>query len=292
MHKANFFDEVHDFQRFIIKNIYLLGRYTILSQQLSLHSNENGIIDILALDLDENRITIIELKNEKMLDKGLWQPLRYYDLLRRGEDSLRELLFNCRLGISINEIDLNPKVLLVVPKCNEQLLRSISYFEEIDLKLIELKRTFNGSFFDIRKKIFYPSNIIHRDNLTEVSNKVHVDWSFDEYIKKGLNKEKVNLAKRVVFAFKKAFIKKSFEFDVFFAQSIITITKNGKVFAKLKIKQNPHSDYLSLSINNHNNINRSHLIYTVGLEKYSFSKDKVNLTFSFFPDDDFFEFCV
>ena len=154
MHKANFFDEVHDFQRFIIKNIYLLGRYTILSQQLSLHSNENGIIDILALDLDENRITIIELKNEKMLDKGLWQPLRYYDLLRRGEDSLRELLFNCRLGISINEIDLNPKVLLVVPKCNEQLLRSISYFEEIDLKLIELKRTFNGSFFDIRKKYF------------------------------------------------------------------------------------------------------------------------------------------
>lgn len=282
MKKYRFFDEVHDFQRFVRENIKLIGNYIIISEQLYVKNNETGIIDMLVIDNDDRRLTVVELKNEVTTDKNVWQPLRYYDLLRRGEDDLKELLLNAshKISYDINQINLNPKLVLVVPKCNYQLLRTLSYFEDIDSKVVELTRYSSNLGIQITKQVYYPTSVFHKDDLVSINQKISKIWNFNEYINHGINSEKINLAKRMIEQIKNLFLNKGYQFDTFFNETKITITKNGKVWSHIFIKQKP-LDYklvMSFKIPKDTVVNQSDFMYNPSIEKFDIKKGSIKIT--------------
>lgn len=276
LYKTGFFDEVHDFQSFIIKNINILGNYQVISEQTLVSGKEVGIIDILAIDNVEKRLTIIELKNTKTSDKNIWQPIRYYDLIQRSEESLNRLLIDN--GFEPNEINKNPKVLMVVPECSNQLIRSLSYFEHIDCQVIEIKRKNKKNTIDVTKKTFYPSSITHKEDLSEIKNKKYVDWNINEYIKSGINKQKVDLCVKIVNMVSLVFKVKGYKFDVFYTQNKITISKDGKVFMNLFVSQGRNKHQLKIDFVCKNQPNKNDFLYSVGVEKYKYDNNKVKLT--------------
>lgn len=281
--KNVFFDEVHDFQRFVRENIKLVGNYTIISEQLYLVNNETGIIDMLAVDNTSKQLVILELKNDITTDKNVWQPLRYYDLSRRGEDSYKELLLknNSKFKYNINEIDLNPKLLLIVPLCNEQLLRTLSYFEDIEIEVIELTRTVSTFGTEIKKKSFYPKSVFHKEDLIEIKSKDARHWSYEEYINCGFNANKINLARKISSQIKMIFDSNGYKFDIFFNDTKITITKDGKVWCHLLVKQKYLDFRLIISFKtNQENINKNSFMYNSSIESFTLQKNKIKLTLS------------
>lgn len=281
MERFNFFDEVHDFQRFIRENIYLIGNYTIISEQLTMRNNETGIVDMLAVDNIDNKLTIIELKNELTTDKNVWQPIRYYDLIKRGEDSIKELLFKAssKLRCDVDSIDINPKVILVVPRCNDQLLRTLSYFEDIDSKVIEITRYKNNNIIETKKQTFYPRNIVHKEDLVDVVQKVTPEWNFEEYSKRGISKLKLDLALRMMLQIKTIFESKSFKYDVFFTETKITIMKNEKVWGYLFIKQKPldHNLTISFKVSKYMKVDKYDFSYNYSIESVDAKESTIKL---------------
>lgn len=296
MNKIYFFDEVHDFQRFIRENIYLIGNYTIISEQLMVKNNEIGIIDMLAIDNDENRITIIELKNTLTTDKNIWQPIRYYDLIKRGEDSIKELLINAssKLKCDICDINVNPKVVLIVPRCNEQLLRTLSYFDDIDLQVIEISRFENNGRLEINKKKFFPKSIFHKEDLVNIKQKVTSNWNFEEYYKKGINKEKLDLAFKVMNQIKQVFLNKKLNFDVFFTETKITIIMNNKVWGYLFVKQKPldHNLVVSFKLHKDKVINKNDFLYHHHVESVDVKSNSIKLCINGMLNNELIDKCI
>ena len=71
-----FFDEVHDYQQFIMNNFPLLGnQYEIVQEQFHV---KNAFIDILAYNKQNECLTIIELKNPIAYTKAVSQIIKYY----------------------------------------------------------------------------------------------------------------------------------------------------------------------------------------------------------------------
>ncbi|AEO93325.1 gp54 [Bacillus phage G] len=282
MMNSNFFDEVHDFQRFVRQNVKLLGNYLIISEQLYMRNDETGILDMLAVDNDSKVLTIIEIKNDITTDKNVWQPIRYYDLAKRGEDDLRELLVKAssKFDYDIQEIDLTPKLLLVVPKCNSQLLRTLSYFGDIDSEVIELTRDVKKYGVEIKKESYKPRSIFHKDDLVNVQKKISQEWSFDEYLKHGINSDKVNLAKRISTQIQYLFNEKDIKFDIFFSETKITITKDKKVWLHLFIKNRILDNKLTISFKTHKDcvINKNDFIYNSSIESFTIQKSSIKLT--------------
>lgn len=277
-----FADEVHDFQRFVRQNIRLLGEYVIISEQLYMRNNETGILDMLAVDLSSKKLVILELKNEVTTDKNIWQPIRYYDLARRGEDSFKELLKNyiSKIDFPIDEIDLIPKLVLVVPKCNEQLLRTLSYFNDIESEVIELTKEITNLGTNINKKNYYPKSVFHKEDLVDVQTKISKDWDFNEYAQCGINKDKISLAKKILETIKLVFNQKGYTFDVFYSETKVTITKNGKVWSHLFIKQRPLDFKLTMSFKIQKDvvINVNDFTYNPSIESKEIRKNGVKLT--------------
>lgn len=276
MSYLKFFDEVHDMQRFVRENIDLLGNYLVISEQLYVKNNETGIIDMLAVDFNNRRLVIVELKNEITTDKNVWQPLRYYDLVRRGEDDLKQLLISASVKYNFNpeDIDINAKLLLVVPKCNEQLLRTLSYFGDIDSEVIELRKELGGK---VNTRKYFPKSVFHQEDLVSIQNKVSKNWSFEEYRKSGFNGEKIKLAERFVNQIKVLFTNKGYEFDVFFSQTKATITKNGKVWGHVFVKQGMMDYCLTVSFKVAKDIviNKNDFAYNPHIEMVDIQKNAI-----------------
>ena len=110
----------------------------------------------------------------------------------------------------------------------------------------------------MRKKDFYPTSIFYKEDLVEVQNKISTNWSFDEYLKKGINKNKLEIALKLINQIKNIFNKYNLNFDVFFTETKITVTNNGKVWCHMFIKQKPldHKLTISFKINKEHKINK------------------------------------
>lgn len=187
MQKFRFNDEVHEYQRFIRENIKIFGDMLLITEQLYIQGNNTCIIDILLLNNNSKRLVVLELKNILSNDKMIWQPIRYYDYLRRTEDSLKQLLVlkKNEINFNIDEIDFNPEVILVVPEFDKQLLRSLSYINDIDLKIVKLNLLISNNKFEIVKEIYNLSGIYFKEDLVTVKEKVSKVWNFAEYLKEG-----------------------------------------------------------------------------------------------------------
>ncbi|MNO49334.1 Endonuclease NucS [compost metagenome] len=293
MKEIRFFDEIHDMQRFVRNNVNLLGNYLIISEQLYMKNNETGIIDMLAVDFDNRNLVIIELKNEITTDKNIWQPLRYYDLVRRGEEDLKQLLLKASsvYNFNANDIELNVKLLLVVPQCNEQLLRALSYFNDIDSKVIELKRHLNDGKEIVEINEHFPTSVFHKEDIVDIQNKVTKNWNFDEYKKMGINSEKIKIANTLANQMKSLFENKGYKYDIFFNQTKVSILKNNKVWAHLFIKQNALNHYLTISfkISKETVINKNDFIYNDRIESYDFKDSSIKIKINESLDRTFLE---
>jgi hypothetical protein len=294
--KFSFFNEIHDFQKFIRENIEIIGNYTIVSEQLKLSNNETGIIDILAINNSNKRLTVIELKNETTTDKNIWQPLRYYDMIKRGEDSVKELLYKNKsiIKFDIEEIDMIPKILFVVPHYNEQLLRSLSYFDNVDIEVIVVERFKNGNMIETNKQVYFPSSIYHKDDLVNVKIDKKSSYSFEEYELSGINKEKINLAKKYLNKLETIFLNNGYKFDFFFMKTKITIMKNEKVWGHIFIKQQPLSDKLTLSFNceEEKKLNKYDFLYEPYIEDVSINKKSITIKVNNLIQNKLIEKCI
>lgn len=107
--------------------------------------------------------------------------------MRRTEDSLKQLLVlkKNEINFNIDEIDFNPEVILVVPEFDKQLLRSLSYINDIDLKIVKLNLLISNNKFEIVKEIYNLSGIYFKEDLVTVKEKVSKVWNFAEYLKEG-----------------------------------------------------------------------------------------------------------
>lgn len=272
--KINFADETHYFQRFVRENISLLGNYKIVGEQIHLSNNEKSYIDMLVIDLNDNKLVVVELKNRLTTDKDSWQPIRYYDLLKRGEDDLKILLINA--GFSDKSISLEPKVLFVVPECNEQLLRTLSYFENIDSKVIEVKIIQNENSTEFTKKVFYPSSIYHQEDLVTIKEDKTKVWTMEDYELKS-NKKKIELAKRIISQVKSSFSNNGHQFDIFFSKTKITLNKDNKVWGHIFIQQSPLSHNLTFSFKTDKIVNKNDFLYEPSVEKMEVQKETLKL---------------
>ena len=183
---------------------------------------------------------ILELKNVLTDDKMIWQPIRYYDFLRRGEDELKKLLVR-KIEFNINEVDFNPKIFIIIPDYEPQLLRSLSYFEEnIDFKVIKFNLTLN---YEIIKEEFKLSSIFGKEDLVVIGEKISKNWNFEEYINEGVDNWKVELAKQLV-----NYIKNKYQdVDIYFYDKRITVIVNKKILVYIYIKKKIYSSNLEIN---------------------------------------------
>ena len=282
MNKINaFFDEIHDFQKFIVENKYLIGNYTIIAEQVKINEkNKKSFIDILAIDNNENRLTIIELKNDILSDKGLWQPIRYYDLLSRGEDSLNKI---CE-RINKKNVDLNPKVLIIVPSCTNQFLRSLSYFPSIDISVLEIKKEIKNSYVDVSKKYFYPKTIVHKEDLIEINEDQKINYGIEKYMTPFINKNKILFAEKIISRFVNKLSSKGIIVDVFYQKTKISIMNKKSPILTLNINKSIKKDNLELTFKSKNSNIKFNLSYLSGLEKMKKIGDDIVITVSSFTN--------
>jgi hypothetical protein len=277
MKAFKFGDEIHHYQSFVRSNIRLLGNLIIVSEQLLVTNKHRNYIDILAYDVNENRLVIIELKNVIAGDAIIGQSIRYYDnIIKSNPDTLYKLLNNVNI-CNIN-IDLKPKIILVAPDFNNQLLHSISYVKGIDISIVKFNLICNSDYYEVVKEYYKPE----LEQVT-INSKLYKEWNFEEYARININKKKLTLAKQFINYISNSLFNKS-KVDVFFYDKRIAIMVDKKIWVNIMITQQPYDDYLDVIINNKDNIiDISLLSYCSDIVKYKILINSIKITFSKIP---------
>jgi len=148
-----FADEVGDLEGFIVKNPQLLGEgVEIFGRQVS--AGSTGRIDLLVIDesLGAGQIAVVELKNEPADVRVLLQALRYASWVVGNPDSIRLLLEKAK--IKSDDPDLTPKIIVVAPSIQDELVELTQYVGSFEFDLIELRRFEQGSenFVTVHRK--------------------------------------------------------------------------------------------------------------------------------------------
>lgn len=283
MQKFRFNNEVHEYQRFVRENINVFGNMLLITEQLFLQNEELCIIDILLLNKTTKRLVVLELKNVHTTDKVIWQPIKYYDHLRRAEDSLKKLLIHKQkeINFSIDEIDFNPEIILVVPDFNQQLLRSLSYVNDVDLKVIKLNLIINENKSEVVKELYSPSSVYFKEDLVTVKEKISKVWNFSEYLKEGVDSRKIIIAKDYINFLNRLF--KDKKVDMFFYDKYISITINGKVWGHIYIKKQLQQSYLHINFKYKGKANPIDFQFTPHIVNYKISSQTIDLCFREVP---------
>jgi hypothetical protein len=254
LHYFQFSDEVHRYQNFVKNNIKSLGNYIIITEQLCIKNIKDtkyidkSLTDMLLLDLNSKRLVIAELKNEVARDSIVGQFIKYYDLLHRITDELKELLFKkqSEIPFDIEEINCNPKILLVVPDFREHILSSISYVKNIDIDVVKFNAIQHVNYFEIIKEVYDSQNVFMEDRQIEITNKISKAWNLDEYLNEGYESKKIELLKQFIRYFYSLTIDKKHE--VFFSEKKITFLLDKKVWGTIFLTKKIFDNYLDLSI--------------------------------------------
>jgi hypothetical protein len=283
MQKFRFNNEIHEYQRFVRENISVFGDMLLITEQLFLQNDELCIIDILLLNKNTKRLVVLELKNVHTTDKVIWQPIKYYDHLRRAEDSLKKLLIHKQkeINFSIDEIDFNPEIILVVPDFNQQLLRSLSYVNDVDLKVIKLNLIINENKSEVVKELYNPSSVYFKEDLVTVKEKISKVWSFAEYLKEGVDSKKIIIAKDYINFLNRLF--KDKKVDVFFYDKYMSITINGKVWGHIYIKKQLQQSYLHVNFKYKGKANPIDFQFTPYIVNYKILSQTIDLCFYDIP---------
>lgn len=278
-----FDDEVHAYQRFVRNNLESSENFIIVSEQLYIKDLERSFIDILAIDLLNKRVVIVELKNTTAKDDIVGQTIKYYDFLRRCKEDLLELIKikQDKFNFDIEEINLDPKILLIVPEFDKQLIRIFSYVSNLDIKIVKYNAIQKEGYYELIKEIYTPDIKFREEQVVELNKKVSSNWGLDEYLKDGYEEEKINLVKNLIIHIENKCFFKNKKFDVFYYNKKITLTIDGRVWGNILLKKKMFDNSLELSINlkKEQEIDMISLRYNVEILKYTVSNKVVKIKF-------------
>lgn len=281
MQYFKFDDEVHAYQTFVRNNISALGDLLIITEQLQIEYQGKHFIDILALDLIEKRLVILELKN-KTAKTNVEQPIRYYDLLIRAEDQLRNMLLlkKSQIPFDIDEINYNPRVLLIVPDYTKQLLRSLSYIRDIDVEVVKFNAIQKTGYFEIIKESHLPGDEIDFNEQVNITEKVTKTWNLNQYIEDGINQRKIDLVKQLINYMKNQLLLENKMLDIYYYENKITLMIDKKLWGHCNIRVKPLSPDLSVNINNKElNLHSGDLMYDGDIIDYKILTNNVKINF-------------
>lgn len=283
MQYFKFDDEIHSYQSFVRNNIKIIGNLIIISEQTFIKNTEKNFIDILAIDLSDKRLVIIELKNNIANNSIIGQSIKYYDnILRSNKQDLMDLIKQSKINIDINEIDFNPKILLIVPDFSKQLLRYLSYITNIDISLIKLNAIQKNNYFEIVKENYESDINLYNDEPIEIKGKISLNWNFNTYLDYGINQSKVNLSKYLINYIDNILKQKNKKFEKYFYKNKITLMIDNKVWGHI-IMNIKNDNILELSILNIKNIDITKLPFEGGILKYKILSNSIKITFSQVP---------
>lgn len=184
-----FKDELNDLEPFIKENTQVLGEsIEVFDEQVD--TGASGRIDLLALDKTAGtaQIALIELKNEVAQQTVLLQTLRYANWIRNNPDSIRYLLEKKRLPVE--NVDFNPKIIIVAPQIDPALLELGQYTEAFDFDFVEIRRfgTKEDCYLIVDHKV-PPQSLISKVRSRE-------EWDWEKYkTKLGINEDEIKTGK-------------------------------------------------------------------------------------------------
>jgi len=197
--KAPFSDEIKELESFIMKNEKILGNVVLLNRQVTMPDGKR--IDIWGLDTLDLCPVIVELKNVSSGIEVIPQVLPYYSFVKSNPDSLKfraisdEKFMSKLASFEIDRekldkiLEEDPKVILVAPKFNKELLEVVDYFN-IKFELVEISRYKT----DAGETLI----TVNKPKLTEpVKGPVRVmeEWNWEKYKKVGISEKKIEVAK-------------------------------------------------------------------------------------------------
>lgn len=290
MHQIfKFNDEVHAYQKFVRENIKKLGNLTIISEQLLIKDIDKGFIDVLALDVSNKQIVVLELKNSSAGDDIVGQSIKYYDFLKRAEVDLLDLLakMKSQFDFNIDEINLTPRIMLIVPDFSQQLLRSLSYVKGIEIDVIKFNAMQKQGYYEITKEVYVPNKEYREDSTVKIDGELTQTWNFEEYAKIGVDSEKIKLAQQFVTLADGICKSRGNKLDVYFYKDKITLMTGKKVVAHAKIQRKwfDNSLDISVSIKKDKKVNVANLMYNGSILKFDVNERNVKLKCSHLPTD-------
>lgn len=281
-----FVDEIHGYQKFVRDNIKMLGNLIIITEQLYMKNTNKNFVDILALDLNDNRLVILELKNINTDDKILAQPIRYYDLLIRAQEDLTILLYkaNKTINFDIENVNYEPKIMIVVPNFDLQLLRSFSYVNNLDIEIVKFNLLQKNGYFEIIKEKFVPDLSYQNDTKTKLNTEISKQWNLNEYEKIGINKSKILLIKQTIDYLQSLFNQKNEKLNIYYYKNKISLMIGKQVWGHILInKQTEPGLEINIKINSKKIFNYNLLYYEPYITKYKTSESSVKICYNTLP---------
>jgi hypothetical protein len=135
-------------QEFMTNNLQVLGNMIVLDQFYN--TKEAGIMDMIGLDVDEKRVSIMELKNVVVDERVIPQVLRYVLWARENPEYFRNKIVQRKdkelKDIVRDEDDVNydPRIVLIAPSFSSQLLKQ-SQLLDVDISFVEISRYKSGN---------------------------------------------------------------------------------------------------------------------------------------------------
>lgn len=189
--EAPFADEVSDLESFLKRNPSILGEQVrIFAEQVD---TGLGRMDLLGMDesLEQGKLLLIELKNKPVDTNVLVQVLRYASWVSTSPDSIKLLLE--KRGLDAENADLKPKIVIVAPDIEDELVELSQYIAAFEFSFLQVKRFRLGSEF----LAVVESKAIAPEKKTPVSVQEEWDWGRYERDLK-IPKARLELAKWLV----------------------------------------------------------------------------------------------
>jgi hypothetical protein len=152
VHEQPFESEVADMQEFVFRNPRLLGDGMEIVER-EVNTGPAGRIDLLGIERvpGSGQVVVVELKNVPAGVQVLLQALRYAMWALGNPDSIRLLLE--RHGIKGDDIDLKPKIMIVAPTVQDDLVELSQFVSSFDFEFMEVRRfARDGEFFVVRTR--------------------------------------------------------------------------------------------------------------------------------------------
>lgn len=275
MSNFNFTDEIHYFQKFVRDNINLIGNLSIISEQTYVNNGGKKFIDILCIDHSDNRLVILELKNNFTKTSILSQVLEYYDgIVKVNRDSLD--IFLKENNISLDNYV--PKIKIVVPDFDSRLLNQLSYLS-LDIEVIKIYIKTNEGFFETNIERYIPQCYQEKSSIS-INNNV-VD-NFEEYLKLGVYKEQIELCKSLLNYMK---LRYGSDINYFLYKNKVSVLNKNKVILHINFIKNNLSKNILLNIPNKNLINEKDLVYCGDILNIKFLKNSTKVEITSIPNN-------
>jgi hypothetical protein len=218
---------------------------------------------MLAYDSDDDRLTIIELKNVETNHDIIGQAIRYYDLL------IRSTAYN---NLPIIK---DPKILLISPDFDEQLISSISHIDKVDIKLLKVNLDRDVFICETYKPGTFTD--IVGTNKIDIDCKKEKEYTIDSY---NIDKKQLQLIKDCIKLFQDMYNQ---SLSVFYSKDKINIMYKKRVVCSIKVSYDWFNNTINISVPK-GMVNEIDIRYNPNIKKFTINKKHIKLTCSKLPN--------